>query len=230
MTGTTGLHDTARPADEDRKPAPPRGGASRRSWLLGGGVAVLLVAMALDTTVVPIDPEGDAAGGGFSPAAFGAAEFPRIRAAVETRAVPAAELAAAIAEDEAAAAERHGTPAGIGAVMPVRFTGIVGEGKSGVYDVAVEGLPEELRVRVQTGPAVNGTDLRDAPGDILFGQFTNQIEYQDAGSAINAELKRSVLEGLDTSALTGREISVTGVFKLVNPKSWLVTPVDLKLL
>lgn len=222
MTGATDTHDTARPAERGRAPSP-------RTWAIGGAVLALTVAMALDTTVVPLDPEGGAPVG-FSPAAFGAAEFPRIRTAVETRAVDAVELADAIAADKDAAVEAHGTPAGIGAVMPVRFTGTVGEGKSGVYDVAVEGLPDELRVRVQTGPAVNGTDLRDAPGDILFGQFTNQIEYQDAGSAINDELKRSVLEGLDTSALTGREISVTGVFKLINPKSWLVTPVDLKLL
>jgi ABC-type branched-subunit amino acid transport system ATPase component len=57
---------------------------------------------------------------------------------------------------------------------------------------------------VQTGPAINGTDLRDATGTIEFGQFTNQIEYQDAGSAINNEMKKAVLAGLDPSALTGK--------------------------
>jgi len=229
MTGATRPHDTAGPGAEG--PASrPRAHRPSPAWLPIGLVVALVAAMALDTTVVRIDPDAEPAAGTFSPAAFGAAELPRIRAAVETRAVDAVELAAAIAADKQAAAERHGTAAGIGAVMPVRFTGIVGEGRSGVYDVAVKGLPEELRVRVQTGPAVNGTDLRDAPGDILFGQFTNQIEYQDAGAAINDELKRQVLEGLGSDTLTGREISITGVFKLVNPKSWLVTPVDVKLL
>jgi len=94
--------------------------------LLIGLVVALVAAMALDTTVVRIDPDAEPAAGTFSPAASGAAELPRIRAAVETR--------------------------------------------------------------------------------------------------------RQVLEGLGSDSLTGREISITGVFKLVNPKSWLVTPVDVKLL
>jgi predicted lipoprotein len=90
---------------------------------------------------------------------------------------------------------------------------------------AVEGLPPELTVRVQTGPALNGTDLRDATGQIEFGQFRNQIEYQDAGSAINNEVKTAVLGGIDPASLSGKTVSVIGVFKLVNPKNWVVTPV-----
>ena len=83
-------------------------------------------------------------------------------------------------------------------------------------------------MRVQTGPAINGTDLRDATGTIEFGQFTNQIEYQNAGAALNDAMKEQVLADVETAELTGRTISVTGVFKLINPKSWLVTPVALE--
>ncbi len=36
-----------------------------------------------------------------------------------------------------------------------------------------------------------------------------------------------MLAGVDNSALTGKTVAVTGVFTLVNPKSWLVTPVRL---
>jgi predicted lipoprotein len=118
-------------------------------------------------------------------------------------------------------------PAGVGPVFSTKFTGVVGEGKSGIYKIAVEGLPDTLTVRVQTGPAINGTELRDATGTIEFGQFTNQIEYQDAGSAINNEMKTEVLSKVDTAALPGKTIAVVGAFKLVNPKSWLLTPVRL---
>ncbi|RVA35667.1 DUF2291 family protein, partial [Mesorhizobium sp. M7D.F.Ca.US.004.03.1.1] len=116
----------------------------------------------------------------------------------------------------------------VGPVISVKFSGVVGEGKSGIYKVAVDGVPDTLMIRVQTGPAINGTELRDATGKITFGQFTNQIEYQDAGSALNNEMKKEVLAKLDTNALTGKTISVVGAFKLVNPKSWLVTPVSLE--
>ncbi len=37
-----------------------------------------------------------------------------------------------------------------------------------------------------------------------------------------------MLANVDTSALTGKTIAVVGVFKLINPKNWLVTPVRLE--
>ena len=88
-------------------------------------------------------------------------------------------------------------------------------------------MPSTLVVRVQTGPAINGTDLRDATGTIAFGQFVNQIDYQNAGSALNKEMKKQVLSKIDTATLTGKTISVVGAFKLINPNNWLVTPVKL---
>ena len=112
--------------------------------------------------------------------------------------------------------------------MMTTLTGIAGEPRAGVYPLEVEGLPEDLTVRVQTGPAINGTDLRDAPGDIAFGDFTNQIEYQDAGSGINRAMAAEVLEPVDTANLTGQQVTVTGVFRLINPRNWLITPVAME--
>jgi predicted lipoprotein len=206
------------------KSSPPAG----RYRLIGGLVVVALIAgMALDTTIVRIGSENDVRVQKFSPEAFGAEQFPIIKQSVETRAVDAVELAKAIAADKKAAGEKYGVATSVGPVVPVTFTGVVGERKANYNVVAVEGLPPELTVRVQTGPALNGTDLRDATGQIEFGQFTNQIEYQDAGSAINNEVKKVVLGGIDPAGLTGKTVTVVGVFKLVNPKSWIVTPVRL---
>ncbi len=81
---------------------------------------------------------------------------------------------------------------------------------------------------MQTGPAIMGTDLRDGTGTIQFGQFTNQIDYQNAGSALNKEMKKQVLSKLDTADLTGKTVSVVGVFQLTDPAKWLVTPVSLE--
>ncbi|MBB3231235.1 DUF2291 family protein [Halomonas stenophila] len=205
----------------------PRPGKGRGLAAAIGVAVVLLGAMALDTTVMTIGSQAEVVDDGFSAERFGAEQFPDVQASVEERAVEATELAAAIAKDKAAAGERYGVAAGIGPVVPVRFSGVVGEGKAGIYTVDVEGLPGDLTIRVQTGPAINGTDLRDATGTIQFGQFTNQIEYQNAGAAINDEMKAQVLASIDTGELTGRTIAVTGVFKLINPRNWLVTPVSL---
>jgi predicted lipoprotein len=209
------------------KPSKP---GSARTKILAAAAAVVLVvgAIALDTTVVHIGSENDVREQAFSPETYGAETFPKIKANIEGRAVPAVELAAAIAADKKAAGEKYGVATSIGPVLPVSFTGTVGTRKSNYNEVKVEGLPPEILVRVQTGPAVNGTDLRDATGEIEFGQFTNQIEFQDAGSAINNEMKKEVLSTFDANTLTGKTISVVGVFKLVNEKSWLVTPVKVE--
>ena len=188
----------------------------------------LLAAMALSTKVVRMDASGGAQPGAFSPAAYGQSEFPKVRDAVEGRAVAAPVLAAALAKDPAAATEQYGVKSGVGPEFCVSFSGVVGKGDSGNYDVAVDGLPNPVAIRVQTGPAIMGTDLRDSTGTISFGQFTNQIEYQNAGSALNKEMKKQVLAKVDAPNLAGKTVSVVGVFQMTDPASWLVTPVKLE--
>ncbi|WP_042263059.1 DUF2291 family protein [Paraburkholderia heleia] len=193
-----------------------------------GLLVILLVAMATSTKVVQIGSGADSQTQEFEPAAYGKKQFPKTQAAIEKRAVDAATLAAAIAKDQDAAGKQYGVAGGgVGPEMAVKFTGVAGKEDAGVYEVKVPGLPDSLVVRVQTGPAINGTDLRDATGDISFGQFTNQIDYQNAGYAINSEMKKAVLSKIDTTRLTGKTVSVVGVFQLINPNGWLVTPVKL---
>ena len=209
--------------------APPRRSRSGLRLAVASGAAlVLLVAMALDTKVVKLGGAGDAQPGVFSPAAYGAATFPKIQAAIADRAVAAPALAEALAKDPEAAAKRYGVPANGSPEFPVSFTGVVGQDDSGNYDVKVDGMPEGVSVKVQTGPAIMGTDLRDGTGTVSFGQFTNQIEYQNAGSAINKEMKKAVLSKIDTAGLAGKTVSVVGVFQMTDPKAWLVTPVRME--
>lgn len=213
---------------------PPDYAASKPSsgnfkLIAGAALAVIVVgAMALDTTVVKIGSADDVRQQAFSAETFGAEQFPKIKANVEDRAVAVAELVAAIAADKKAAAEKYGTATSTGPVIPVTLTGVFGARKANMSEIKVDGLPPGTVVRVQTGPAVNGTDLRDATGTIEFGQFTNQIQYQDAGSAINNEMKKTVFAGFDPDTLDGKTATVVGVFKLINPKNWLVTPVKVE--
>lgn len=208
----------------------PRAGlrvnSSARPWLVGAAVFVLVAAMALNTKVIRDGSDEDTRPRAFSAAEFGAAEFPGVQAWITERAVDAQVLATDIGADATAAAEKYGVKAGVGSVIPVKFTGLVGEGRSGIYTIAVDGLPAEQVVRVQTGPAINGTELRDATGEIGFGRFTNQIEYQNAAAALNDALKTGVLAQIDAANLSGKTITVVGAFTLINPNAWLVTPVS----
>lgn len=201
---------------------------ARRKVIAAIAVFALLSAIALDTKVVEVGGEGDLRQQAFDPDHFGLEEFPRIRDAVSERAPEATILAEELAANKKAAIDAYGTMAGAFPVMPVSFTGTVGEGKSGIFNIDVDGMPEGVSIRVQMGPAINGTELRDIPGDIEFGAFKNQIEYQNAGSGINRAMAAEVLSDLDRDALSGKTISVTGVFTMINPRNWLVTPVTLE--
>ena len=44
---------------------------------------------------------------------------------------------------------------------------------------------------------------------------------------MNNEVKKEVLAKVDTAKLTGKTVSVVGVFQLIVPNSWLITPVKL---
>jgi predicted lipoprotein len=191
-------------------------------------VLILIAAMALSTKAVKIGSAADTQVKSFDPDVYGAGQFPKTQAAIVSRAVSADSLAAAIAKDQDAAGKQYGVAGGgVGPEISVKFEGVAGSEDSGIYTVKVPNVPDAVIVRVQTGPAINGTDLRDATGTISFEQFTNQIDYQNAGYAINAEMKKEVLSKIDTSKLTGKTISVVGVFQLINPNGWLVTPVKL---
>lgn len=202
---------------------------SRKRLIWLAIIVVVLAALSRGVKVVAINSAAAANPSAFSAAEFGKSQFPKVQAAIKKRAVPAETLAAALAANSAEALQKYGVPVpgGVGPEIPVRFTGVVGTGTDGIYTVKVAGVPSDLLIRVQTGPAINGTDLRDATGTITFGQFTNQIAYQNAASALNDQLKQQVLSKIGTSSLTGKTISVVGAFQLINPKGWLVTPATL---
>ncbi|MBF4633005.1 DUF2291 domain-containing protein [Agreia pratensis] len=200
---------------------------SRRGLVIGAILVLVVAAMAFSTKVVGAGSDGAAGPASFSADAWAAENFPAIQKGIADRAVDAPTLATAIATDSTAAASEYGVTGGTGPEFSVTFTGVVGAGKAGIYPVTVEGMPADVLIRVQTGPAINGTDLRDATGTVEFGQFTNQIDYQDAASALNEQLKSTVLSAVDTTTLEGKTIEVTGAFQLINPSGWLVTPSEL---
>ncbi|XBH20891.1 DUF2291 family protein [Jonesiaceae bacterium BS-20] len=210
-----------------KQPQKPRSkNATRGIW--AAVIVVALVGLGLGSKFIPNDDPRIVGVEKFNAETFGAERFPTIQENVAARATPAVDLAAAIAADPDAAATEFAVQSSGGPVYSTTFTGTFGEGKSGIYPVTIDGLPGDLTVRVQTGPAINGTEIRDASGEITFGEFTNQIDYQNAAAALNDELKVQVLANIDTAALEGKTVTVTGAFTLINPASWLVTPVQME--
>lgn len=214
-------------AQEEASLSSPRF-AFRGRWMWVAVAVVVIAFIGLGSKFIPNDDPRVAVVAAFDPVKFGADNFGDVQAAVEERAVDAVTLGDALATDAAAATADYAQPSSGGPVFSVTFTGVAGAGQSGVYPVTVSGLDPNLLVRVQTGPAINGTELRDATDKFPFGDFTNQIAFQNAGAALNSELKTEVLTSIDTASLEGKTVTVTGAFTLVNPDAWFVTPVQLE--
>ena len=132
--------------------------------------------------------------------------FPGIKESIVGRAVDAKTLPQAVAADKAAAAtrvrragrHRRGDPGQASPASSARASPASTTSPS-------TASPARRKIRMQTGPAINGTDLRDATGEIKFGDFKNQIEYQNAGAAINNAMKQEVLAGIDTARAAGQD-------------------------
>jgi predicted lipoprotein len=203
---------------------------SLRPRLIGVALVVgVIAAMALDTTYREAGETSATGRPEFDPARYGAETYPKAVAAIEDAAVPLPRLAAAMRRDLDAAGERYGKRQGTG---PYTFSttgaGTAGKAEGGLLPVRVKGVPEGTTVSLQIGPAINGTAIRDAAGFIEFGQFTNQVEYAAAGTALNAQVKQQVLAGIEPGALEGRRVSFTGAFSSVTPSVITITPIELE--
>lgn len=213
---------------------PARRALWRRPSLIAGVlVALLLVAIASTTKVVDAKDAG-AAGGTqrFDAKRYATEKYDTdVVPTIEKNAVDIGELLAAIAADPQAAGEKYGHRDGPNAkyAYAASGSGVAGTVSGTLLPVQVAGLPDGVAVMLQIGPAINGTALRDATGLITFDQFLNQLEYADASTELNNQVKAKVLANVDAAALAGRRISFVGAFTYgSNPKLIQVTPVKLE--
>ena len=78
-----------------------------------------------------------------------------------------------------------------------------------------------------TGPVIAGTALRDAVKFIKFSDFTNQLDYADAGHQLNTKVKADVLAKVEAKDLVGKKVTFAGAFSLVAPGVVLIVPTQL---
>jgi predicted lipoprotein len=148
---------------------------------------------------------------------------------IADKAVDATTLLPAIAKDSTAAGAQYGVPSTTGGAPTFM---VKGSGKVTKVDTAdphgpitVE-LGKGLEVKVGTGPVITGTALRDAVG-IGFGEFTNQIDFQNVGTALNNKAKKEVIAKVDLASLQGKTLAFTGAFAASSAEQILVVPTQL---
>ena len=202
--------------------------------LVRGISAIVLVAVLAGCSVPGLwtfdDTETGSAGGSFDAPAYAATAWTeKVLPAVQSKAVDAAELLTALAADPAGAATQYGvlaagssTPAfaikGTGTVTKVDTTQ-----PTGPVTVDIGG---GKTVDIATGPVILGTALRDVAA-ISFGDFTNQIDYQDVATQLNAKAKTDVIGAVDKATLTGKTVEFQGAFTALSPTQISVVPTEL---
>ncbi|WP_158635120.1 DUF2291 family protein [Tsukamurella asaccharolytica] len=175
---------------------------------------ILLVAMALNTTVMTREEAAAMAPTPFDPAKTGADLLKRAETDLTYR--PLAEVVAGIHSDVAGTAGRMGAikPFDTTYIFPVSFEGQVSEVAPTSATVTVAQVPPQTRVQVATGTAVNGAPARDALG-YKFSDAPGQTEYQ----YVSDEIKKLVQQRLSQAAtdpgqLQGKTIRVRGMLSV----------------
>ncbi len=213
---------------------------ARRAIVGLASVALALVATACSIPgvyVVEKDGASGAASGAkakFDPTAYADTIWASKVVPTATKdAVEAATLLPALEADSVGASKQYGKQAGSGAPYSflIKGTGTVTAVSTGndvgSIQVQIEGVGK-TEVNLAVGPAFVGTAVRDAVGFIEFGQFTNQIDYADAATALNSKVKATVVNSLDLSSIKGKQVTFVGAFQLLDPSSVLITPITLQ--
>ncbi len=110
----------------------------------------------------------------------------------------------------------------------MRGEGVAKKVDGNVVELDVDGVPNDVTVSLQIGPAINGSALRDASGLYDFNDFLNQVDYAGAGTALNNEVKTSVLTDLDRDALEDKTVKFLGAFTFLTPTAITITPAQLE--
>ena len=144
------------------------------------------------------------------------------------------DVVAAVAAGPDQAGEKYGNPrkqASAPWTYAVKFTGKVvaadTQSRAATLDVDADG-DGKADAKVQIGPALRGTALRDTLDFVNFNEFKNQIEWAQFGKAFNEKANAAFLAAMPRDGLVGKTVTVIGAYPLPGEgQPPLVTPSEL---
>src|SRR5699024_3359595 len=111
--------------------------------------------------------------------------------------------------------------------------GTVEEGGFGEVGLDIDGLDSDFSVGIAVPPLGSTTALRDASGEVSFGDFVNQTEYQNVALELNNKAAEDVFVDLDPDDLEGEDVTVIGAVKWTSDTGGevdavAITPVEIE--
>ncbi|TCM53293.1 putative lipoprotein [Rhizobium sp. PP-F2F-G48] len=200
--------------------------------------AILMVLPGCKIIKTPTAEEAaEAASGGFNPERQATELWaPKVVPYLIAKAGPYSDVAALIASDPDAAAAKYGHKEKEGNApwtYAAKVSGSVVKAetgsRAGYLDTDIDG-DGKADVRIQIGPVIKGTAIRDSLDFVSFNQFKNQIQWAEFGKAFNARLNEDVLKALPREGLEGRKVEAVGAFPVqAKGQLPLLTPVTMTL-
>jgi len=154
----------------------------------------------------------------------------------ESKKNKAGKVISAIKSDQKRAGEEYGTRES-SAGTPWKYI-ISGEAKiislntesrNGTVDLDLKPYDDEPELKMQIGPVIRGTSIRDSLDFISFDNFGNQIEYAQFSSELNDKVIKEVLNEFKFENLLDQEIDFKGV-AIKDSSEIILTPVEIDLL
>ena len=189
----------------------------------GASVIALAAMMALAGCKIIKTPTAEeaaqSASGGFDPDRMvGEIWDSKVVPYLDKKAGPFSEVAALAASNPEAAGAKYGHKEKQGSApwtFAVRLSGTIvkaeTKSRSAYVDVDADG-DGKADARVQIGPAIRGTAIRDSLDFVNFNEFKNQIEWAQYGKAFNTHVNGLVLEKLSRDQLVGKKLDAVGAY------------------
>ena len=173
------------------------------------------------TAKKPAAGSEDADSGGFDPDAMVDAVWDKkVIPYLDGKAAPFNEVIAAARANPDEAGKKYGYRAKEGSEPWTYVVKIEGKivaadtaSRAGTIDVDTTG-DGKVAARIQIGPAMRGTALRDSLDFVSFNDFKNQIDYAQFGKAFNLHVVKTSLSKLPRDSLVGHTVTVIGAFTL----------------
>lgn len=101
------------------------------------------------------------------------------------------------------------------------------EKKAGYMELTIDGYSGPVIIRLQTGPVFKGSAVRDSLEIIKFEDYKNQVDYAAVSQGIHGIIQSTIIDKIDLTSLSGKQIEFTGCFTVDKEDLILITPVIL---
>ncbi len=151
-----------------------------------------------------------------------------VRDAVDVR-----EVVAALKKEQEAAERKYGRRQDETALFNFIVKGretikaVNTESAAGYVELTLADSSGGDTVKVQIGPVIKSSAVRDVLSFIHFGDFVNQLDFANISKAINFHVRDQVVAGIREKAKAGKHLAFVGAFSEDPSGKVLITPVQL---